>query len=339
MANPVAVAFAAACAGDLAGARTIYRGLIAADPANGDLRYAYGQLLLLDGEFAAGWRECERRAQRAMPFPRWDGSELGGRPILIHGEQGFGDNFQFARYASLVAARGGRVVLAAREGLRPLLATVPGVAQVIEPGEALPPVACHAPMLSLPAIFATDLATIPADVPYLAADPARVASWRARLGAETRLKVGLVWSGHARAAYNARRSPGLAALRPLFEVSGARFYLLQKGDPRAERAGIELPGDVVDLDPAIASFDDTAAAMEALDLVISPCTAPAHLAGALARPVWIPLSVFPDWRWLRGRDDSPWYPTARLFRQERAGDWSATVARMRAALERMVATK
>lgn len=331
----IETAFALAQAGDLPGAVAIYRRLIAAAPADPQLHYALGQLLLLGGDFAAGWEECERRVQRAIPLPRWRGEPLDGAGILIHGEQGFGDNFQFVRYAALVARRGGKVAVATREGLRRLLATVPGVARVIEPGETIQGVAWQVPMLSLPYIFGTRIDSIPASVPYIFADPERVRAWRERLDKAAGLRVGLVWSGHTDALYNQRRSPGLVALRPLLDIQGIAFFGLQLGGGRAELAEVALPDSFTDLAPDLTSFDETAAAMTALDLVITPCTSTAHLAGALGRPVWIPLARFPDWRWLLDRDTSPWYPTARLFRQDAAGDWSAPVARMGAALERL----
>jgi hypothetical protein len=331
----VEAAFAALVAGDLPGAIAIYRDLLRAAPRDRALHNALGQLLLLAGDFVSGWEECEWRNQRTMPMPRWLGTPLDGTRILVHGEQGYGDNFQFVRYAALVAARGGTVVVATRKGLRPLLATVPGVTQVIEEGEAVGPIRYHIPMLSLPYIFGTRLESVPDMVPYIVADPARVALWRERLAVRPGLRVGLVWSGNTDAPYNPRRSPGLAALRPLLDVPGVAFFGLQMGGGRAELEGAALPESFVDLGSDIADFSDTAAAMMALDLVISPCTSTAHLAGALARPLWVILGADPDWRWMLGRDTSPWYPTARLFRRPRGGDWRDPVARMRTALEEL----
>ncbi len=331
----IAAAFVAAHAGNIPAAIAIYRRLLEAAPDDPNLHYALGQLLLLSGDFAAGWDECEKRPQRSIPLPRWRGEAIGGAGILIHGEQGFGDNFQFVRYAAQVAGRGGTVTVATREGLRGLLSTVPGVTRVVEPGEAVAGVAWQAPMLSLPHLFGTRLDSIPAAVPYIAADPERVRAWRGRLDHVPGLRVGLVWSGNTEAPYNLRRSPGLAAFAPLFACTGVAFFALQLGGGRADLAGARLPANFADLGPELRSFDDTAAAMMALDLVITPCTSTAHLAGALARPVWIPLARFPDWRWLLDRDTSPWYPSARLFRQETADDWSAPVARMAAALDRL----
>ena len=330
----VGAAYAALVAGDFAAAIAIYRRLIARAPQDGELHNALGQLLLLTGDFAAGWEECEWRPQRALPLPRWRGEPLSGARILVHGEQGYGDNFQFVRYAAMVAGRGGRVVIGTRPGLKPLLATVPGVAEVVEPGEDVGDCRCQVPMLSLPHIFGTRLDSIPASVPYIVPDPERVARWRARLAPNIGLRVGLVWSGNTEAPYNSRRSPGLAALRPLLDCPGVAFFGLQMGGGRADLEGANLPPSFVDLGPELEDFSATAAAMMALDLVITPCTATAHLAGALGRPFWLMTSVAPDWRWLLARDDSPWYPTARLFRQPAAGDWATPVARIRAELVR-----
>ena len=331
----IEAAFAAIVDGDIPGAIAIYRDLLARNPRDRGLHNSLGQLLLLTGDFAQGWEECEWRVQRLMPMARWRGAPLKGERILIHGEQGYGDNFQFVRYAALVAERGGRVVVGTRQGMRPLLLTVPGIVDVVESGESVGAVQWQIPMLSLPYVFATRLETIPASVPYIAAESARVTRWRQRLADGAPLKVGLVWSGNTEARYNARRSPGLAALRPLLDCAGVRFYGLQMGGGRKDLAGAELPASFTDLGPELADFSDTAAAMTALDLVITPCTSTAHLAGALARPVWVMLGSDPDWRWLLGRDTSPWYPTARLFRQPRGGDWADPVARMKGELEGM----
>jgi ADP-heptose:LPS heptosyltransferase len=328
------IAFAACEAGDIDGAIAIYRQLIDEDYRNPVLHYSLGQLLLLKGDFKAGWLECERREkQRPMPFPRWRGQMLKGERLLIHGEQGFGDNIQFARYATLAARRGAEVVIATREGLRPLLSTIPGVAQVIEPGEGVNDLSFECPMLSLPSIFATGLNSIPADIPYLTANPERVQSWSRTLAAYPGPKVGLVWSGNTDASYNSRRSPGLDPFIRLIESTGATFFGLQMGGGHDELLSRRMPSNFLDLAPKIGSFDDSAAIMMNLDLVISSCTAPAHLAGALGRPLWVVLSAFPDWRWLLEREDNPWYPTARLFRQRIYGDWSAPFDEMRTALQ------
>ena len=337
--SSVESAFAALAAGDPGTAIRIYRDLLRAAPRDSALHNALGQLLLMTGDFAAGWEECEWRDQRAMPMPRWRGTPLDGARILISGEQGYGDNFHFVRYASMVAGRGGNVVVATRRGLRPLLATAPGVSAVIEDGESIGDIRWHIPMLSLPYIFGTRLETIPKTVPYLSADPARVAVWRARLATAPGLRVGLVWSGNTDAPYNARRSPGLGALRLLLECPGVSYFGLQMGGGRADLQGAALPDSFTDLGPDLTDFSETAAAMMALDIVITPCTSTAHLAGALGRRVWILLGLNPDWRWLLGRDSSPWYPTARLFRRPSNADWNEPVQRMRVLLEGLAAER
>ena len=332
-------ALATAMAGDIAGAIAIYRRLTAERPNEPDLHYALGHLLLLTGDFSAGWTEHERRSHRAMPFPAWRGEPLGGATILVHGEQGFGDNFQFARYATLVAERGGRVIVGTRLQISRLLSTIRGVERTIVSGDSLEGIARHAPMLSLPAIFGTDLSSIPASVPYISPVPSLVEHWRRRLDGFSGLRVGIVWSGNTEAPYNYRRSPGLAPFLALMDCPGVTFFGMQLGGGHRELQGMVPPSNFVDIAPELVSFDHTAGAMANLDLVISSCTAPAHLAGALARPLWVVLPSLPDWRWFLARDDSPWYPTARLFRQDAPGDWTPVFARMREALAQLAAAR
>jgi len=209
---------------------------------------------------------------------------------------------------------------------------VAGAAQVIARGDPLPPFDLECPLMSLPRAFATVVDGVPADIPYLRPDPLRVARWRDRLGPHGALRVGLVWAGNPRFPGDVERSPKLAGLRGLLDVPGCRFYGLQMGPGRADLADAVLPDSFTDLGPEIADFADTAAIMANLDIVVSSCTGPAHLAGALGVPLWLALPFSPDWRWLTGRDDSPWYPTARLFRQPAPGDWSSVAGRMAAEL-------
>jgi hypothetical protein len=300
---------------------------------------------LLRGDFERGWAEYEWRWQcqdfspRAYRQPPWDGSPLGGRTVLLHTEQGLGDTIQFIRYAPLVRACGGRVVVECERALLPLLRSCPGVADWIAAGAALPEFDVRLPLLSLPRALGTTLATVPAAVPYLAADPDLVARWRRELSFSDGVKVGVVWQGNPKNAADRRRSVPLLQFEPLARVEGVRLVSLQKG-PGAEQLA-EATGrfPVTDygsrLDVGAGAFVDTAAAMRALDLVVSCDTAAAHLAGALAVPVWVPLSLAADWRWLLGREDSPWYPTMRLFRQERLGDWAPVFARMAEELGRL----
>lgn len=328
--DPLAEAFERIEAGDLAGAMNIYR----AAQGGGDprVKMCLGQMLLLHGDYRRGLPLAEYRPQPDLHGPRWRGQRLAGETVLMRGEQGFGDNIQFVRYAASLAARGARVVVGAPAGLGALLSTAPGVAAVVEPGQSMGPPDFLVPMMSLPNVFGTTLQTIPADIPYLRADAGLVAEWRDRLAGYPGLKVGLVWGGNPEAAYDWRRSPGLAPYLGLLDVPGVTFFSLQKGPAAAQLEGRSLPGHFIDLGPYLSDFSQTAAAMESLDLVISSCTSPAHLAGALGRPVWVVLSSFPDWRWLLGRDDSPWYPTARLFRAAHGEDWSGVLGRVRQAL-------
>jgi tetratricopeptide (TPR) repeat protein len=274
-----------------------------------------------------------------LPCPLWAGEDLAGKAILVHSEQGFGDVLQFVRYLPALAASAARVTLQADPGLARLLRSIPGV-EVATSYDA-DAHDFHIPLMDMPLVLGTTLATIPGGTPYLAADLADVAVWAARLDPlGPGRRVGLVWAGKSRAhdpaafAIDKRRSLRLAQFAPLGAVPGARFFSLQKGEPAAE-AGAPPPAlELVDLTGDLADFADTAALIANLDLVISVDTSVAHLAGALGKPVWI-LSRFDGcWRWLNGREDSPWYPTARLFHQHTRGDWNEVIARVAEALSR-----
>ncbi|MGY0712718.1 tetratricopeptide repeat protein [Azospirillum argentinense] len=309
------------------------------EPASAEARWNRSLARLLAGDLTGGWEDYEARwgvadfptKPRGLPQPLWSGESIAGQTILLHEEQGRGDAIQFVRYAPLVAARGARVLLEVGADLVPLFRGLPGVERVFARGEALPTFDWQCPLLSLPRAFATRLETIPAAVPYLTADPARIGAWRGRLAGDG-LTVGLVWAGNPQFAGDRERSPGLAALASLLAVPGCRFFGLQLGPGHDELARRAMPPSFTDLAPQIRDFADTAAIMASLDLVVSSCTAPAHLAGALGVPLWVLLSHAPDWRWLLDRADSPWYPTARLFRQPRPGDWATAVGEVAAAL-------
>ncbi len=293
------------------------------------------------GDFARGWAEYEARWHTglAMPAagPRFTGQEdVVGRVVLLHAEQGLGDTLQFCRYAPLVAARGAVVVLAVPQPLIRLMRGLPGVARVVDIA-AIPDFDLHCPLLSLPGVFQTRLETIPADCPYLAADPQAAAAWRARLAPLPGLRVGLVWSGASRPDQpnahrtNRRRSMPAAQLAPLRQVEGISLVSLQKG------ATDRPPGlPLHDWTAELGDFADTAALVAGLDLVISVDTSVAHLAGALGIPVWLMNRFDTCWRWLHDRTDSPWYPTARLFTQTRPGDWDGVVAEVVQALRERV---
>jgi tetratricopeptide (TPR) repeat protein len=291
--------------------------------------------LLVTARFAEGWEEHEWRwkakhlmgGARGFAAPLWRGEALGEGVLLLHAEQGLGDTLQFCRYAPLAAERA-RVALEVQAPLKRLLSRLGGVSEVLAQGEALPPFAAQAPLMSLPRAFG---AVIPAKVPYLAADPGEAALWRERLAGLGGLKVGLCWAGEPRkgfpelAAVDARRSITLAAMAPLATVEGVSFVSLQKGAP-ALQAAAPPPGMTL-ADPTwqLADFADTAALIETLDLVISVDTSVAHLAGAMAKPIWLLNRFDGCWRWLLDRDDSPWYPTLRQFRQPAPGDWTSVL--------------
>jgi predicted O-linked N-acetylglucosamine transferase (SPINDLY family)/ADP-heptose:LPS heptosyltransferase len=311
---------------------------IAAEPTHAQANFAAARLLLAQGRLREGFERYEWRwklgtlVPRGFPVPLWSGEELAGRTILLHGEQGYGDTLQGLRYVPLIAARGGHVVLEVPQPLIRLAARLPGVSQLVAAGQALPHFELACPLLSLPRAFATSLDTIPADVPYLSADPDAVARWRQALDGPG-LKVGLAWAGSPLHRRDARRSIHVETIEPLLMCAGIRWFALQVGERAADLA--RLPSGLVsDLSPRLSDFADTAAAIANLDLIITVDTALAHLAGALGRPTWLMLNATPDWRWLTDREDSPWYPTLRLFRQRRRGDWQDVVERIRAALAR-----
>ncbi|MDR3733960.1 MAG: tetratricopeptide repeat protein [Acidobacteriaceae bacterium] len=289
---------------------------------------------LLRGDLAGGWPPHEWRLRApelkgAVPpltAPRWAGEDLTDQTILLHAEQGLGDTLHFLRYIPLVAARGGRVVLVVQRSLVALLKGFPGIAELIPIGDPLPPFDLWLPLLSLPLVFGTTLETIPGTSPYLRADPEAVALWHRRLG--NGIRVGLVWAGNPGHANDRNRSCPLEALASLLAVPEIRWFSLQKGPGVADLTRLGWQDRLIDLDPVISDFGDTAAIVANLDLLISVDTSVVHLAGALGRPCWVLLPFVPDWRWMLDRVDSPWYPTLRLFRQIRPGDWATPVSAM-----------
>jgi Flp pilus assembly protein TadD len=297
--------------------------------------------LLRLGDYRQGWQEYEWRfgvrdfalPATQPPRPVWDGSEPAGRTILVRAEQGMGDTLQFARYIPLLIARGARVFLETQPPLKPLLAGIYGLSGATVQGEAPPPHDVQIAMMSLPRIFGTELATVPALVPYLTPDPARVSAWSGRFAGETGLKVGLVWAGNPGFPGDALRSLDFAVYAPLAQAPGVVFYSLQKGEAAAQAKNPPPGMRLIDLGPDLNDFADTAAALAHLDLLISVDTSIVHLAGAMARPVWTLVPFVPDFRWLLKREDSPWYPTMRLFRQGSANDWAGVIGRIAEALK------
>ncbi|MDQ2961919.1 MAG: tetratricopeptide repeat protein [Pseudomonadota bacterium] len=318
-----------------------FRHALALEPEFAQVRWNLALALLLDGQFAEGWSEYDARLallelgrdRHRFPGPLWDGAAPSGKTLLVYPEQGLGDAVHFARYATLLADAGARCVIRCPETIAPLLATIPGVAGVSRDGEALPRYDAHLPLLSLPGVLGTTAQTIPTAVPYVAISDAKRAAARAALARTGATRaVGLCWAGNAAHGNDRNRSLPLAALAPLLAVPGISWFSLQQGKAAAQIATTPAAEHIAPL-PADSALVDTAALIAELDLVITVDTSIAHLAGALARPAWLLLPFAPDWRWQLGRDDSPWYPTLRLFRQPRPRDWQSVVARVQARLE------
>ena len=299
---------------------------------------------MLTGDLGRGWEEYEWRWQTGLARnqkphfvqPLWDGStERAGQVILLHAEQGLGDTIQFCRYVPLVAERAARVILEVQPSLHELMNTLSGVAQIVSRGEPLSDFDTHCPLLSLPRVFATQLETIPTQVPYLYPSSQAAVHWNERLGPRRHPRIGLAWSGHSTHPSDHNRSVGLGALLPLLEFN-ATYISLQRDVRASDAAVLHDRSDLLRFGEDLRDFADTAALMSNLDLIITVDTSVAHLAGALGRPVWILLPFIPDWRWLLDREDSPWYPTARLFRQNETRQWEHVTARVHGALRDFV---
>lgn len=324
------------------------------DPASHGARYNLSIADLRAGKLRKGWLGHESRwdfaelklgrRSFAIAFgntpatPQWKGEPFSGKTILLHAEQGLGDTIQFVRYVPMVAALGARVLLEVQPSLRGLLANLPSVAQIITRGEALPSFDLHCPLMSLPLAFRTEIDTIPAEIPYLSVPAKEIAaarrSFRSHTDGPDTLRVGIVWAGNPKHSGDSLRSTTLRSLEPLMQIPGLTLISLQVGPAAAQlhefcpkpRKGSVPP--ILDAGPNLNDFGDTAALVASLDLLISVDTGVAHLAGALGVPVWILLPHLADWRWFEHREDSPWYPTARLFRQPSVGDWTGLVARV-----------
>ena len=333
---------------DFAGAE--YRRALTTKSNCVELLYYVGLSHLLHGDFAAGWHNYEyrwqtkmlRNVQRDFSQPQWLGQSIDGARILLHAEQGLGDTLQFIRYVPMVAARGAKVILEVPSELRRLVeSALRTAAQVVTGGSRLSDFEWQSPLMSLPFVFRTDLASIPAPIPYRQAEPQLTREFAQHFASHSSnagWRVGLVWSGSPRHTRNPQRSIPLAEIRALTEIPGATFYSLQKGPAAKVLLAMPIDMNLVDLSGYLNDFADTAAALANLDLLVTVDTAVAHLAGALGKPVWILLTRNPDWRWLLDREDSRWYPTARLFRQSAAGDWSPTIECVHRELQKLVAT-
>lgn len=331
-----------AALGQVDDALAAYDRAIALQPEFAGAHCARAALHLMEGDFARGWREYEWRLRdaplarhaRSLTQPVWRGDEpLVDKTILIHAEPGVDDTLQFCRYVPLVAARGARVVFEVPPSLRALMASLGGAARVVARGEPLPAFDCHVPLPSLPHAFRTEIDTIPGAGAYLHAEPQRTHQWEALLGERRRPRIGLAWAGEPAHRRDAGRSIDFARLAPLFELD-VDWIGLQK--PTSDRdAALLADAPVRRVDDELGDFADLAALIGALDLVIATDSAIAHLAGALGARVWVLLADPPTWRWMRMRGDSPWYPSARLFRQFVPGDWTDPIDAVRAALEPM----
>ena len=313
-------------------------------PDDADAHYNLGDTLLLNGDFEAGWKEYEWRWQieqlknsrRYFAQPLWLGEDtLDGRTILLHSEQGIGDTIQFSRFAKMVADRGARVILEVPSPLAGLMEKLEGFTRLVENGSALPYFDYHCPLLSLPLAFNTDIDSIPAHIPYIFSDSARVASWQKILGVKTNPRVGLVWSGNRTHKNDHNRSIALIRMLPLL-AQDIQWISLHKEIQEREADLLASRKDILHFGDELKDFSDTAALIELMDLVISVDTSVAHLAGAMGKPVWILLPFIPDWRWLLDREDSPWYPRARLFRQPKVGDWAGVISRLNHELPNLI---
>ena len=331
------VALADQLAGRYTSARSLYARVLAQEPDNTVAHMNLGTVLLTLGEFAPGWREFSwRQRLQSNQLPIWDGTHLGGKGILVRGEQGAGDNIQFMRYLPMVAAMGGPVSALTLPGMGRLFSSMHESATIFEPGEKVSGLHVEIPIMDLPGILGTTASSIPASIPYLHAETGLTESWRLRLGPPKGFRVGLCWQGNPDRPRDALRSVPLDQFGPLISVPGTQWFGLQVGPGEDQVTSFNAPGSFAHLGPHLRSgpdkFVNDAAVMEHLDLIISVDTSVAHLAGAMGKSVWILLAREADWRWMLERQDSPWYPTARLFRQTVSGDWGAPLSAMTAEL-------
>jgi tetratricopeptide (TPR) repeat protein len=334
--------------GDIASAIEHFDRSLALAPNYAEAHHNRASALLLLGNFSDGLPEYEWRfGSRDFPpfrprWPLWDGSDPAGKTIVLVAEQGLGDTLQFVRYARLLEARGATVIVECNPVLHPILSRTSGVSQWIGPRDTPPGVDACLPLLSMPHRLRTTLDTIPAEIPYIYADSQRTEAWREEIRAAGQIRVGISWQGNPLAPYDNERSIPLTNFEPLARIPGVRLINLQKGAGSEQLAAVGSAWNVLDLgdrlDASGGAFMDTAAIMQHLDLVITSDTAMSHVAGALGVPTWVALAKVPDWRWLLDREDCPWYPSMRLFRQPTAGDWRSVFERMAGELSRQFAT-
>jgi hypothetical protein len=321
-----------------------YDKALALEPAFAQAHYNEGLLRLSLGEMELGWAKCEyrwetqqfRTGKRNFLQPLWLGdSDIKDKTILLHAEQGLGDTLLACRYIPKFAALGAKVILEVPSPLKSLLRGFEGVSMLIGRGEALPHFDVRCPLMSLPLAFGTTIETIPNAVPYVTVRKNAVEKWREILSAQ-KLKVGIAWAGNPEFGGDRDRSILLKNILPVTRVDGTKYFSLQKDLRAGDDELLNGNPSIVRLDKQINDFEDTAAIMMGLDLVISSDTSVVNLAGALGRPVWVLLPLMPDWRWLLDRNDTPWYPTARLFRQANAGDWTTVANDVCAALKQLL---
>jgi tetratricopeptide (TPR) repeat protein len=316
-----------------------YDAAIERDPDYAEAHWNKALLLILQGQYEQGWglfewRWLRNEAKTAGKFRGlpWLGQEsISGKTLLIYPEQGLGDYIQFCRYAPQVEALGAQVILEASSALVPVLSTLPGNFTIVASGDPLPQHDALCPLMSLPLAFKTTIDTIPANIPYFFADPVKTIEWQDRIGAGDQPRIGLVWSGNPTHKNDRNRSLSLSQMAPLFDLP-FEFHCLQKDIREEDRETLQRYPQLDIHADELQDFSDTAALIEAMDLVISVDTSVAHLAGAMGKPLWLLLPYVPDYRWMLERSDSPWYPSARLFRQPAMGDWNYVLMEVRQAL-------
>ena len=317
-----------------------YGEVLARRKDNADAHFNRALALLTIGDYRHGFEDYEWRWRRTgVPTPKnrgrrlWLGEfPLAGKTILLHAEQGLGDTIQFARYAPLVAAQGAKVVLEVQPELKSLLSRLDGVTAVVARGEAPPPFDVHCPLGSLPLARKTELPVVPAPIPYLSADHAHLQKWSARIKKLPHPRIALAWAGNPAHDNDRNRSIALSALAPLLAMP-ASFISIQRDVRSADAAQLAATAQLTHLGGELADLNDTAGVLAMCDLLITVDTAPAHLAGAMGRPVWVLVPFAPDWRWMLDGEITPWYPSARVFRQSALADWNAVIARAAAALQ------
>jgi len=332
----------------------LYDQILAREPDHAETHLARALAYLTNGDFKRGWAEYEWRwncpkqgSYRNYAQPKWDGSDLYGKTILLHGEQGLGDHFQFIRYAQIAKERGGTIIVAVHEPLCSVIRLCPYIDQVITLQDTPPLFDMHAPLLSLPYILSSTVKSIPDKTPYLYADAALQSFWKEQLSSDNHFKIGICWHGNHNystpflRAVVANRSVPLSLFEQIASSGDVSLYSLQKmsgqGELDKDALGFMIHTFEPDFDDSHGRFMDTAAVMKNLDLVITIDTSIAHLAGGLGVPVWVLLPYPADWRWMLGRSDSPWYPTMRLFRQTDVGDWESVMKLVATELQQHIA--